>query len=315
MNNALTTRNERWYTSKEMCEMCDVDERTLKRFNEYLTGDKDVTSQLIKKGGYHNSQYFYNEEALKQFQLWLQKSQASQGRGSEMAKYEVNAMVDENNEFKYSKEDICKMFNVHPNTFGKFRLTTECEAKSIGRSHKEYFTEEALKQFQLWLMRNQANQGNASSTIKQATTQSMELGALTIAANKSVKATQELCELLMAKAYETERANQLEEQNTQLALDVKEAKEETAHITHVASAYQHNFPWKPSILGKQFGISGKAVNDIFVANGFIYKDPRTGVWIVTESGKPYAWYGWNDKSVEYPQLYYSDLAYDFLRGN
>ena len=77
--NELT--NQKWYTSKEMCEMNNVSIETLKNFNETFNG---VTDYLIKKGGYRNRENLYSEKALKQFQLWLMRNQTNQGRGSEM---------------------------------------------------------------------------------------------------------------------------------------------------------------------------------------------------------------------------------------
>lgn len=81
------------YTSKDICKICNVNEITLKRFNEKLTSITDDTTQFIKKGGYHNSQYFYSEKALKAFQAWLLKNQSNQGRSSNTVKQTATDMI------------------------------------------------------------------------------------------------------------------------------------------------------------------------------------------------------------------------------
>ena len=44
----------------------------------------------------------------------------------------------------------------------------------LGSSHKAYYHPKVEEAFQAWLMKNQANQGRASATIKEATTQAVE---------------------------------------------------------------------------------------------------------------------------------------------
>ena len=44
----------------------------------------------------------------------------------------------------------------------------------LGSAHKAYYHPKVEESFQAWLMKNQANQGRASDTIKEATTQSVE---------------------------------------------------------------------------------------------------------------------------------------------
>ena len=50
----------------------------------------------------------------------------------------------------------------------------------LGSSHKAYYHPKVEKAFQAWLMKNQANQGRASDTIKEATMDNLEIG---VAAN------------------------------------------------------------------------------------------------------------------------------------
>lgn len=83
----------------------------------------------------------------------------------------------ENNEYKkYTKEEICSICNVGHAAFERFAPSSISERDFIvvGSNHKKLYTEKALQQFQAWLMKNQANQGRASATVKQATTQAVE---------------------------------------------------------------------------------------------------------------------------------------------
>ena len=83
-----------------------------------------------------------------------------------------------NNEYKYTKEDICGICNVGHAAFERFAPSSvgERDFISVGSSHKKMYTEQVLQKFQAWLMKNQANQGKASDTIKQATMDNLQVG-------------------------------------------------------------------------------------------------------------------------------------------
>ena len=73
---------------------------------------------------------------------------------------EISEAMD--NDFKYSKEDICKICGVADITFKRFiasQILTDQDFISVSSSHKKLYKENALKQFQAWLMKNQINQG------------------------------------------------------------------------------------------------------------------------------------------------------------
>ena len=62
------------------------------------------------------------------------------------------------NEFQYSKEDICSVCNVSGKTLERFLAETSMSNRDfivLGSSHKKFYNENVLKQFQLWLMNNQ----------------------------------------------------------------------------------------------------------------------------------------------------------------
>ena len=80
---------------------------------------------------------------------------------------EISEAMD--NDFKYSKDDICKICGVADITFNRFiasQILTEQDFISVGSSHKKLYKENVLKQFQAWLMKNQINQGVQVRQIK-----------------------------------------------------------------------------------------------------------------------------------------------------
>ena len=66
---------------------------------------------------------------------------------------EISEAMD--NDFKYSKEDILQICNVSERTFRSFlasQILTDQDFISVGSSHKQFYKENVLKQFQAWLM-------------------------------------------------------------------------------------------------------------------------------------------------------------------
>ena len=67
MNELLNTKEstkveQNWTSKKELIEICKCDVRTLERIVTELNCDIDVATQNhIKKGGYHNSEVFYDD--------------------------------------------------------------------------------------------------------------------------------------------------------------------------------------------------------------------------------------------------------------
>lgn len=68
---------------------------------------------------------------------------------------EISEAMD--NDFKYSKDDILQMCNVSERTFRSFlamQPIAQQDFISVGSSHKQFYNENVLKQFQTWLMKN-----------------------------------------------------------------------------------------------------------------------------------------------------------------
>lgn len=104
----------------------------------------------------------WTEDELKRLQLVLMKNQVNQGVQAEVVKSTVETISDIDG-FKYSKEDICRICNVSARTFDNFialQPVAKRDSMSIGSSHKKFYNENVLKQFQLWLMNNHKIQGD-----------------------------------------------------------------------------------------------------------------------------------------------------------
>lgn len=160
---------------------------------------------------------------------------------------EISEVMD--NGFKYSKDDICKMCGVADITFKRFlavSLVNQRDFTSIGSSHKQFYNENVLKQFQAWLMKNQINQGVQVEQVKANVENNVKLGLSfqEIVASGNIEAMKELTTFAMNACAEVARNKQLEaekkallEQNTQLIEQKNAAEAETERIKQ----YNRNF--------------------------------------------------------------------------
>ena len=149
---------------------------------------------------------------------------------------EISEVMD--NDFKYSKDDICKICGVSDITFKRFlasQILTDQDFISVGSSHKKLYKENALKQFQTWLMKNQINQGVQVRQVKANLENNVKLGMSfqEIVASGNIEAMRELTTFAMNACAEVARNKQLEaekkaleEKGKQLMLDYQNEKKE-----------------------------------------------------------------------------------------
>ena len=99
----------------------------------------------------------------------------------------------------------------------------------LGSAHKAYYHPKVEKVFQAWLMKNQANQGRASATVKQATMENLEIGAAAnyVMSSGSIEAAQQFAQLLISRTEAIAKSKQLEAKNQQLehALEYDQLKD------------------------------------------------------------------------------------------
>ena len=135
MNEVLNTKEpakaeRNWISKKELADMCRVDEKTIQRtVNDILSLDTGVqTKSHIKKGGYHNSEVFYDGYLVKLIQAKLLSNQTNQGKTSDTIKSVVKTAVKNELTKTLSKDEI--KLELEKLKTEKQRLRTE-QTKSI----------------------------------------------------------------------------------------------------------------------------------------------------------------------------------------
>ena len=166
-----------WMSKKELMEICKCSKTTLEQIISNLSSQVNLAIQShIKKGGYHNSEVFYDDYLVKLIQAKLLSNQANQGRASDTIKSIVKSAVKDE-DYIYSAKEIWELCNTSKQTW--YNFVSEFLTATSGEQKKDYveehpprsggnrYTEKTLKTFQAWLLRNQANRGNSSDTIKE----------------------------------------------------------------------------------------------------------------------------------------------------
>ena len=134
---------------------------------------------------------------------------------------EINEAMD--NDFKYSKDDICKICGVVEKTFRRYLAETSMSNRDfmiVGSSHKQFYNENVLKQFQAWLMKNQINQGVQVKQVKANVENNVKLGLSfqEIVASGNIEAMKELTTFAMNACAEVARNKQLEAEKKENSL-------------------------------------------------------------------------------------------------
>src|SRR5574344_1755446 len=170
------------------------------------------------------------------------------------------------NDFKYSKEDICNMCNVSARTFDNF-IALQPMAKrdfiSTGSSHKKFYNENVLKQFQLWLMNNQVNQGVQVETVKNNIESNRKIGLTfqEIVNSGNIEAMKELTTFAMNACAEVARNKQLESEN-KLLLEQRQAAIEEANRIYQVEHNFHNKSYSASQIAAELGVTPKRIGTL-----------------------------------------------------
>lgn len=111
-------------------------------------------------------------------------------------------------------------------------FTDDTTEKCITGPHNtKYYHPKVEEAFQTWLMKNQANQGRASDTIKEATMDNLEIGVAAnyVMSSGSIEAAQQFAQLLISRTEAIAKSKQLEAKNQQLehALEYDQVKDWT----------------------------------------------------------------------------------------
>lgn len=184
-----------------------------------------------------------------------------------------------NNEFKYSKEDILQACNVSERTFRSFlavQPVAQRDFTSIGSSHKQFYNENVLKQFQMWLIKNQLNQGIQVEQVKANVENNVKLGLSfqEIVASGNIKAMKELTTFAMNACAEVARNKQLEAEKKLLLEQKEKAEAETERIIQCNKNF-HNNLYTATQIANKLGITPNKVGKIANENG-LKNDPIYG---------------------------------------
>ena len=85
MESLIEKEESNWTSKKELAEICKCSTRVLEQIVADLSCEIDFASQIhIKKGGYHNSEVFYDDYLVKLIKAKLKKNGLSQGKQIEL---------------------------------------------------------------------------------------------------------------------------------------------------------------------------------------------------------------------------------------
>lgn len=135
----------------------------------------------------------------------------------------------------YSKKEICESVKCSPRTFSNFVETlvaNDCNQKMIlkraSRLGGNLYSEDFVKQFQLWLKKNAAFQGKQIEAVKQDNQQDLFIGC--VATKGTPDEIRSLAEHLRVMADQKERLEIVNNANHQLQLENKQLVEENDYL-------------------------------------------------------------------------------------
>ena len=129
VKSAVKNEGGDWMSKKELAEFCKCSNDSLERVIKDLISRTDAATQShIKKGGYHNSEVFYDDYLVKLIQAKLLSNQTNQGKSSDTIKSVVKTAVKNELTKTLSKDEL--KLELEKLKTEKQRLRTE-QTKSI----------------------------------------------------------------------------------------------------------------------------------------------------------------------------------------
>ncbi len=170
-----------------------------------------------------------------------------------------------------TKKQICEACKCDEKSFRRFAKDfgkdIDVHRKLIcsGKARTYFYTEMILQKFQIWLMKNQVNQGRSNELVKQNTMENLEVGmaANAVMSSGSVEAAEQFAKLLIDRTKQVKENKRLEEENKalqvrneSLQIELDESKEWTT-----LQKYFDNKGWqtdrkKLSDISKKLGLLG-----------------------------------------------------------
>ena len=251
----------KWYSKKEICSICKVNEKTFRRFFEIAHSNTTVQPKILSErdfisvGSSHKK--LYTETVLQQFQLWLKKNAINAGgqrtEGS-IIKQEIHDIVDNsmnktgenimqdliNDDATkwYSVKEICELCKISRQTWINFKNDVSCKVSFTvkrnlkqGDKNVDYYPEPILQQFQLWLKKNAMNAGGQrteGSIIKQDNQQDLFIGC--VATKGTPDEIRSLAQHLQNFANQKELLEQTNQHNQKLLIENHNLSEENNYL-------------------------------------------------------------------------------------
>ena len=226
-----------WMSKKELMDFCKCSKTTLEQIINDLSCQVNLATQShIKKGGYHNSEVFYDDYLVKLIQAKLLSNQANQGRASDTIKSIVKAAV-KNEDYIYSAKEIWELCNTSKSSWDRFvagylSVVNDTQKADYLEEHPSRnggnrYTEKTLKTFQAWLLRNKANQGNSSDTIK-----SIVKAAVKNELTKTLSKDEIKLELAKNKTLQLQSQAQIEQSKAQKQIITEQERTKREQIRH-----------------------------------------------------------------------------------
>ena len=146
----------------------------------------------------------------------------------------VKSAVNNEDSNWYSVKEICDICNTSRQTWTVFKNDFNCKIDLTvkrnlkqGDKNVDYYSEDILKTFQAWLMRNQTNQGNSSDTIK-----SIVKTAVKNELTKTLSKDEIKLELARNKTLQMQSQAQIEHEKAQKQIITEQERTKREQIRH-----------------------------------------------------------------------------------
>lgn len=141
-----------------------------------------------------------------------------------------------------TKKQICEACKCDEKSFRRFvkdfgkDIDVHRKLVCSGKARTYFYTEIILQKFQVWLMKNQVNQGRSNELVKQTAMENLEVGmaANAVMASGSVEAAEQFAKLLIDRTKQVKENKKLEAENKalqvrneSLQIELDESKEWT----------------------------------------------------------------------------------------
>ena len=252
MNDVTTTDNEKWISKKEIAEICNCDVRTLTNIIANFKKEETLDIQNhMKKGGYHNSQVFYDDYLVDIIQKQMMINQANQGSASSVVKEATTQAVKKS---WYSLGELSQITG-----YGKDKINhllvdptfvqMSKDHSQLGGYHnsQKFYDEYVLKAIKAYQLKAHGNMVNAEkanqSTMNILNKAEQMMDLQIIAESGNVEAMKQFMGRMVAYTEAKAQTKQLQQEKQQLQIENNELQIEN-HQLQQSLKYDKIKNWK-----------------------------------------------------------------------